>query len=244
MKDKYHEQWEKLGATDPYWAVLTNPKKRGGKWDSTEFFATGEKEVIRLLKKLNTLGIELQFTSVIDFGCGVGRVSRALAERFKDVIAIDVSSSMLNEAKKANQHVNNIDFIHNIAEDLSVIPENSVECLYTNLVLQHMPKKRQIMYIKEFCRVLRPKGILVMKTMTKSNLKSWKGWLYLLTGNYGMKAINKVRTGFSGGMEILTIPKRTVLETLDDEKMTIVDVERLAGGRAAVINHCYFAEKS
>jgi len=244
MKDKHHEQWEKLGATDPYWAVLTNPKTQGGKWDSKEFFGTGERAVIKLLKKFDALGKELQFGSVLDFGCGVGRVSRALAARFRQVIAIDVSSSMLDEAQKANQHIGNIDFIHNIAEDLSIIPEDSIDCLYTTLVLQHMPKQRQVMYIREFCRVLRPKGILVMHTGTKSNLKSWKGWVYLLTGNYGLKVINEIQIGISGGMEMHTIPKKTVLETLDDENMTIVNVEGLAGGHAAVINHRYFAEKS
>ncbi len=29
MKDKYFEQWERLGDSDPYWAVLTDPKKKG-----------------------------------------------------------------------------------------------------------------------------------------------------------------------------------------------------------------------
>ena len=175
MKDKHHKQWEQLGASDPYWAALTDPNKKGGKWDRTDFFSTGEKEVINLLMKVKGLGIEVKFGSALDFGCGVGRHSRALAARFRKVIAIDVSRSMLNEAQKANQHIRNIDFIHNIAEDLSVIPEDSIDFLYTNIVLQHMPKKRQVIYIREFCRILRPKGIIVIQTPAKCNLKSWIG---------------------------------------------------------------------
>ena len=239
MKDKHHEQWEKLGASDPYWAVLTNPNKKGGKWNRTDFFSTGENEVNNLLTKVKDLGIEVKFGTVLDFGCGVGRLSRTLAARFSKVIAIDVSRSMLNEAQKANQHIGNIDFIHNIAEDLSIIPEDSIDCLYTNLVLQHMPKKRQVIYIREFCRVLRPKGILVMLTPARSNLKSWKGWVYLLTGNYGIKAVNMIQ----GGMEMHTISKKTVLETLDNENMSVINVERCVG-YAPVVPYRYFAEKN
>jgi len=230
MKDKYHKQWEKLGASDPYWAVLTDPNKKGGKWNRTDFFSTGENEVNNMLTKVKSLGIEVKFGSALDFGW-------ALAARFSKVIAIDVSRSMLNEAQKANQHIGNIDFIHNIAEDLSIIPEDSIDCLYTNLVLQHMPKKRQVIYIREFCRVLRPKGILVMQMPARSNLKSWKGWVYLLTGYFGTSAAG-------GGMEMHTISKKTVLETLDNENMSVINVERLAGGHPAFVRYRYFAEKS
>ena len=69
--------------------------KMGGKWGHAEFFSTGEREVIKLLTKFEELGIDVEFGSVLDFGCGVGRVSRALSERFSQVIAVDVSSSML-----------------------------------------------------------------------------------------------------------------------------------------------------
>ncbi|MEO2048281.1 MAG: class I SAM-dependent methyltransferase [Pirellulales bacterium] len=244
MKDKHHEQWEKLGATDPYWAVLSNPKMKNDKWNRTEFFQRGEMEVVNLMTKFEALGIDVELGSVLDFGCGVGRVSRALSERFRKVIAIDVSRSMLQEAQNANQHIDNIDFIHNAAEDLSIISDDSVDCLYTNMVLQHMPKKRQVKYIREFCRVLQPKGILVMKTQSKSNLKTWKGWVYLLTGNYGINIINKIQIGYFSGMEMHTIPKKTVLNALDDENMTIVKVDKLASGHSAVIHPRYFAEKS
>lgn len=243
MKDKYHEQWENLGATDPYWAVLTNPKKRGGKWNHIEFFATGEREVIELFKKLDALDIELQLGSVLDFGCGVGRLSRALAARFKKVISIDVSSSMLDEAQKVNQHIGNIDFIHNITEDLSIIPKNSIDCIYTNMVLQHMPMKRQIIYIKEFCRILRPKGILVMQTQAMSNLSSWKGWVYLLARNYGLDILHRIQFGTARVMEMHTVPKKTVLETLENENMSIINAERLDGGSTAFVRYRYFAEK-
>ena len=48
------ETWETFGQEDPLWAVLTDPSKRGGRWDVDEFFATGEREVEALWSDLAT----------------------------------------------------------------------------------------------------------------------------------------------------------------------------------------------
>ncbi|MCP4091544.1 MAG: class I SAM-dependent methyltransferase [Gammaproteobacteria bacterium] len=243
MKDKYHEQWEHLGAVDPYWAVLTNPKKRGGKWEPDEFFQTGEQEIATLLAMMDDVGISTTYGTVLDFGSGVGRLSRALATRFNEVLAVDVSQSMLDEARAANHHIGNIEFIHNVAEDLSVIADDSIDCLYTSMVLQHMPKERQLGYIREFCRILRPKGILAMWSQSRSNLRSWKGWLYLLAGNVGLDFMNKILYGTSGLMEMHTIPQKTVLETQGLGHMTVRHMKSQAPARSTFKQCLYIAEK-
>lgn len=243
MNDRIRKQWERLGANDPYWAVLTNPENRDGNWNPADFFRTGEKQVVRLLSKFNKLGLELKFGSVLDFGCGVGRVSRALSERFDQVTAVDVSGSMLDEARKANQHIGNITFVHNPADDLSVIPEGSIDLVYTNMVLQHMPRTQQIVFIKEFCRILRPKGFFSMQTHAKNNLKSWQGWVQLLTGNAGFELINRFQHGRPSGMEMHTIPARTVMKALDHGNMNLIDVERLRRHSASVPIQ-YIAQKN
>jgi len=244
MNDRIRKQWERLGANDPYWAVLANPEKRDGNWNPAEFFRTGEKQVVRLLSRLENLGLELKFGSVLDFGCGVGRVSRALSERFDQVIAVDVSGSMLDEARKANQHIGNIAFVHNTAVDLSVIPDGSIDFVYTNMVLQHMPRQQQIVFIREFCRILRPKGFLSMQTHAKNNLKSWQGWVHLLTGNAGIELINRFQHGRPNGMEMHTIPARTVIKALEHANMNLIDMKQLTGGFSATVRIHYIAHKN
>ncbi|MFA7605105.1 MAG: methyltransferase domain-containing protein [Rhodocyclaceae bacterium] len=137
MKEKYREQWEKLGSDDPYWAVLTDPNKKGGKWSAEEFFKTGKEEIEDILSRLSKLGINPGRGVALDFGCGVGRLSRALAREFQKVIALDISSSMLKEARKVNYGIENIEFTHNTSEYLKTIPESSIDFLYSNIVLQH-----------------------------------------------------------------------------------------------------------
>lgn len=244
MNDKYREQWERLGGNDPYWAVLTYPSKKGGKWNSDEFFKTGKDEISNVLIKIDSLGEAVSGGTALDFGCGVGRLSRALASEFSKVIAVDISSSMLREAKKVNHEITNISFIHNTADDLVLIPRNSIDFLYSNIVLQHMPKNKQITYIKEFCRVLSPGGILAIQTPSKCNLRSWKGWLYLITGNKALNVARRVKYGPAGVMEVHTLSKKVILETLDSENMNIINVERYDSAGPAFESYMYFAKKS
>ncbi len=244
MKDKYREQWERLGEFDPYWAVLTDPKKKDNKWNSTEFFQSGETEIENVFSKLKEFGSVLTFDVALDFGCGIGRLSRALAKKFEKVIAVDLSSSMLNEARRANHHVESIDFLHNTSEDLTIIPSNSIDFLYSNIVLQHMPRNRQIIFIREFCRVLHPGGILVFQTPSRSNLKTWTGWLHMLLGNNILNLARKIKYGPEGIMELHCLVQKNVLEILSQEGMNILRVKRYDSAGSSFKSYMYYARKS
>src|SRR5678809_1752081 len=93
------ETWEVLGKEDPLWAVFTHPDKRGGRWDLREFMETGEQPVARfhelITKHVHRSGI---FSHVLDFGCGVGRLTFAWGKRAKRVTGGDISAPMLEIA--------------------------------------------------------------------------------------------------------------------------------------------------
>lgn len=243
MENKYREQWEKLGAYDPYWAVLTSPNKKGGKWDINDFFDTGEKEIENVLGKLSELNVNPDRSIALDFGCGVGRLSRALAKEFINVVALDISVSMLEEARKVNHDIRNIEFIHNPFENLKIVPNKSIGFLYSNMVLQHIPRTRQVIYIREFCKVLSSDGVMVIQTPSRFNLRSLKGWAYILLGNNILNVIRRFKYGPCGVMEIHALPKEMVLETLRQEGMEIIHVEKYESDESAFDNYMYFAKK-
>jgi len=243
MTDKYREQWERLGEIDPYWAVLANPDKIGNLWKAEEFFITGEQEIGHFLSKSNTYGFEITFDTALDFGCGVGRLSRALAKRFRKVTAVDISSSMLKEARNANNHIENIEFLHCTSEGLPLIPDCSIDFLYSNLVLQHMPRNRQVITIKEFCRVLRPGGVLIFQTPSSYNFTSLIGWSYMLLGNTLYNRLIKRKGPQCGLMEMHLFPKNSVLEILCQNEMKSVRVERLRHIAHGVKGYMYYAKK-
>ena len=160
----HKRDWDDLGRVDPLWAILTSPERRFGKWTPSEFFASGSAEVSRLMRKAAELGLPQQRRSVLDFGCGVGRVSHALAEHFEHCVGVDISETMISLARQWQPKPSNCEFILNTAGDLQRFQDRSFDLVYSNIVLQHLPSTRLIAsYLVEFIRILTDDGLLVFQ---------------------------------------------------------------------------------
>lgn len=149
---------------DPLWAILYHPDKRFGKWDITEFFLTGEREIEAVMKSCTQLVTPLTRELALDFGCGVGRLTRALARYFRRCCGVDIAEGMIAKAKELNQSIPNCDFIVNTREDLKIFPDDCFDMIYSNIVLQHLPGWRSVQaYLAEFTRTLKRRGLLVFQ---------------------------------------------------------------------------------
>lgn len=105
-----------------------------------------------------------KFEKVLDFGCGVGRCDRAFSNYFKEVIGIDISSTMIDNAKKYNNSISNCNFIVNKSNTLDNIESGSIDLIYSIITLQHFPSKKSILkMISEFVRVLKNGGLLIFQ---------------------------------------------------------------------------------
>jgi ubiquinone/menaquinone biosynthesis C-methylase UbiE len=153
--------WEDLGTVDPYWAILSRPEKRHGLWQEEEFFETGQAEVAQLMQSIDELGLQGR-KRVLDFGCGVGRLSRSLARYFDQVIGIDISRPMIFRGAALDTH-KQCSFV---ISDSTTLPltSNSFDLVLSTIVLQHIPQQSVIRkYIEEFVRVLSPSGLAVVQ---------------------------------------------------------------------------------
>ena len=243
LKNRVRKQWEALGSSDPYWAVLTHPEQKGGKWDKKTFFETGDGEVAAVLEKVSAMGIPTCFAVALDYGCGVGRLSRALASHFDRVIGVDISESMLDEARSANSAVPNLEFQRNSGEDLGGIADESVDFLYSNMVLQHSPPDFQRRLVGEFCRVLRPDGVLVFQTPSHINTRSLRGLAYLLLGNRLLNLARRVVFGKDSVMELHSLRDNVVRQLLAEGDAPLAFAERYDAAGAGFVSYRYFAVK-
>ena len=96
-------KWEAFAAREPYFAVLAAPKfLRANFTDAhaSEFFGSGEALVDWMLRTID-LRLVPQFTpvSVLEYGCGVGRLVLPFARRVGSVTAVDRSPTMLGVAR-------------------------------------------------------------------------------------------------------------------------------------------------
>src|SRR5207247_6328119 len=136
--DDWQRNWDELGKEDPLWVVLTDPDKKGGKWDAGEFFATGEREIVQVMDYLSALAIKVAPNRALDFGCGVGRLSRALTKHFSEVHGIDISPSMVAQAKAFNGDRTNCHFHVSASDRLEIFEDDSFDFVYSNIALQHI----------------------------------------------------------------------------------------------------------
>jgi SAM-dependent methyltransferase len=154
------DDWEYLANEDAFHAILTDENKAHGRWDVGEFMATGTAEIETVMQHLSRLGIALDWTgSALDFGCGVGRLTQALGHCFASCVGVDIAQGMIEKAESMNQKTN-CRFVTN-AELCLPFPEASFSFIYCNIVLQHIPRRFAVEYLREFVRVLAPNGVLV-----------------------------------------------------------------------------------
>lgn len=165
--ERHKQEWEELAKVDPLWAICTDAEHRGGRWELAKFFDTGEAEISEVIKASDDLGEPVRRGRALDFGCGVGRLTRPLAERFRECVGLDISEGMVKLARELNADRPNCRFVVNDAPDLAQFESGSFDFVYSSLVLQHMPSEEIVeKYIGEFLRVLRPGGLAVFQALS------------------------------------------------------------------------------
>ncbi len=227
------QTWEDLAETDPLWAVCTDAKRRGGRWDAAEFFATGEAEISKVLAHVAAIGLKpLWEGRALDFGCGVGRLTQALCSRFAGCLGIDISPTMIHLAQQHNRHGEHCVYALNDVEDLGKYSDGEFSFIYSSIVLQHMAPKYMRSYLREFARVLAPGGILACQI--PDYMHSFKNLLRLrqrlrlrsrLKRLIGIKLPETAPEIDTHQMEMHWLDERQVRKTLRDGGCRVVDVQ-------------------
>jgi predicted O-methyltransferase YrrM len=158
--------WDQLGQRDAMWSILTLPGTRGNRWKQAAFFRTGDEEVQRLLRHLDELGVPPRTGRALDFGCGIGRITQALARRFGSVDGVDIAPSMIVQARRLSRHSPGCVYHVNDRPDLAIFPDRSFDLVYSIYVLQHMEPRYSRRYLEEFVRLLAPGGLAVFQLPT------------------------------------------------------------------------------
>jgi len=245
--ERQRRDWDDLAALDPYWAVLTRPGKRFGGWDGAEFFATGTTEADSLMERAARLAHPRERRRALDFGCGLGRVTRALARHFDTCVGVDISEDMLAGARRANATVEGVSFVR--AGDLSRFPDREFDLVYSTIVLQHVPDRSAIgAYIAEFCRVLRPDGLIAFQL--PSHIPAiyrlqWQRRLYSVLRRLGVGAPFLYRRLRLQPMAMSFVPEPAVVRLLNSLGARVLDVETESAAVASGMKlTSYYATRS
>jgi SAM-dependent methyltransferase len=189
--DRLRRVWEALGRDDPLWAVLSQADKRGGRWDAQEFLATGRVEIDAHMAALASSGYPRGRAFALDFGCGAGRLTRALAPYFERVIGVDVSASMVDIARDLNRDLGRVEFRVNASPQIEGIADASVDFVFSHITLQHIPTALAEGYVGEFFRVLAPGGVAVFQFTTGPD-RSLRGKFFDRVSNRWLNFLRRV----------------------------------------------------
>jgi SAM-dependent methyltransferase len=157
------KEWEKFGRDNPYYGVLSHDKFRKDKLDDDSlrgFFKSGQDHIDFVLETIRTsMDPGFSPSSVLDFGCGIGRCSIPLAHVCQSVVGVDISDSMLQEAKKkcSEQSISNLELVK--SDDTLSRVSGSFDLVHSFLVFQHIPQKRGEKIFTRLIELLSDNGI-------------------------------------------------------------------------------------
>jgi SAM-dependent methyltransferase len=165
------ERWD-LRARRNAFAYIECVRPVGGVED---FFALGDHFAEVLVDPvLESLPVRRE--RALDHGCGLGRVTRPLGERFEQVVGIDVSGEMVRRARELHPagEFPNVSFAETEGRQFGV-PPDSFDFVFSYEVFQHMPSRDVVKEsLAEIGRVLRPDGLaLIHLHTTRSRPSYW-----------------------------------------------------------------------
>lgn len=158
-----------FASREPYFTVLADERFLLANFDAAaekEFFQSGENHVHELLGVVATTAPHFHPSTVLEYGCGVGRLAIPLARRAEFVTAVDSSPSMLDRARAHGSQagVANIEFV---APD-SLEPSRTFDLVNCFLVLQRLRTGEGLELLRQLAGRVREGGIAVFQLPYRS----------------------------------------------------------------------------
>lgn len=106
----------------------------------------------------------------LDLGCGFGRTTSWMAKQYETVFASDISSVVMEEARKNLQSMKNIEFCVNEADSIPAsIGKSTLDLAYIFTVFQHIHREFAAGILKQLACALKPEGKVVFNLLSDIN---------------------------------------------------------------------------
>ena len=140
-----------------------------GTEDTEDFVNSGELTAATLIEVLQIQPGD----TVLEVGCGLGRIGKFIAPKCNRWIGSDISGNMLSRANEFLGGIENVELLELNQPGLQQFEDASIDKLYCSAVLMHLDEWDRYNYIAEAFRVLRPGGITYFDNI---NLMGDHGW--------------------------------------------------------------------
>src|SRR5512140_506084 len=164
--DRSSPSWERFASREPYFAVLTDSRYLRATFEGAaraEFFESGTRYVEFVLDAIrNRITPMRRPESVLELGCGPGRLALAFANVAASVTAVDISPAMLRVARE-NAAAAGAENVHFETLDEFRLGEAQFDLVNATLVFHHVPPRDGYSLIAEMLRRLKPGGVAAIE---------------------------------------------------------------------------------
>lgn len=225
--------WEAWGREDPYFGVYSREDFRTGnltEQNRAAFFRSGDEHIATLFERIQShFGMEFRPQAILDFGCGVGRLLIPLARHSERALGVDISPSMLAEARFncQRENITNVDFIGS-DDSLSKV-SGTYDLVNTHIVLAHIPQDRGLMIIESLASKVRVGGLIAFDVLYACHTPMLVRWIVKM--RYRIPVLNAARNFLRGRplkepamqLNVYSLPRvLRILNTLGFSKALVV----------------------
>jgi SAM-dependent methyltransferase len=127
----------------------------GDSLDLEEFTGTGDQEIFAFLTAFDLLSSDIGSQTLVEIGCGIGRMTAGFSKAFGQVIACDLDAAFL---ERCRQTVAKLD-----------VAAEEADIAFSYITLQHCDHDDALSLVAEAARVTKPGGHVAL------NFRTWTG---------------------------------------------------------------------
>lgn len=214
LLDYVAETWTALGREEPHWSVLSSDtfKAHNIEQSAPTFYASGANDaklVAAILARHSITPTELP--RVVEYGCGVGRVTPHLAAVFGEVIGVDISESHLHLAGEAvyQSGRKNVRLMLARAPDFGM--QAPFDLWFSHIVLQHNTPPIMAMVLRRMFAQLAPGGVAIFQVPT-------------YVPGYAFDVRSYLASPRSGAIEVHCLPQEVVFRLAEERGCVPMEV--------------------
>lgn len=176
-RDSMRQDWDLRARENAPFYICTTAAE-----SAEAFAASGERDLDAQV--LDGLDVRSDW-SVLEIGCGIGRLLRPLSRRVARAVGVDLSEEMVRRGREYCAGLPNVELLRTDGT-LAALPDAGFDLVFSHIVFQHLPRKAYVdRYLRDAHRVLRPGGIVRVQVDGRARqifrrwvADSWSGVVY------------------------------------------------------------------
>ena len=158
------------------------------------YWVESENHILDLMKRHIDENIQSEKISLLDAGCGEGRLTAYFSKYFDHILAIDPDKSRLDTAKEIIQNLGVSDKVHFDGIPLEELGEREkFDVILCSHILQHVHTELIIKILSKLKRILKEEGLLFITTCHSTKGTDYFVKEFLTNSDFTEEVIDKDR---------------------------------------------------